>query len=722
MTKHYILSFLAVMLQAPAFAQMDIASARQQSLGSTVTISGIVTNGAELGNIRYIQDATAGLPAFPGSGSVPGFAATVIRGDSISVTGILVDFNGLLEISPITNYTIHTSGNALPAPIDLDLQHTLEEYEGSVGRCASVTFKESGFFTANNLYTIVDPGGHEAVVYIRNGSPIAGTLIPSGAIDLLAIVSDFNGIQLLPRDTDDFIPVGELFFTQLLRQRELSTSSVTFDWMTNIPAEAIISTTYPDLTIRIDTIFADKDHHTFTLDDLQAGTFYQVSVNAIRPGINIAGNRIWMSTASGFDNPIDVYFTQSADPAYSMGPLPVTTSGDAIWDALLTWIATAESTIDVCIYNINEVPIVAALEQAWQKGVRVRLIAAAATSNTALDPLPSFPVIFGNTAGLMHNKFVIIDAGIPKQSCLWTGSMNFTTPQIYDHYNNMVMLRDPTIAKAYTWEFNEMWGSQDEFPDETQSRFGSKKKDNTPHLFRMGSTLVELYFSPSDRTNYYIDEKIKQATNNISFALLTFTKDDLAESFIANYKMGINVRGIIDNINDNGSEYALLIQNGVPVKDHTPSTILHHKYAIMDEAMVVTGSHNWSNAANSINDENTVIIHDAAVANVFRQEFEARWNELAPLSVSHPQEWTMRFSVWDVKDNLVWVRSETTQEESGYWQILNVLGHTIFSGKTTACPEGTAWHQLELPLLPDGPYILQWCNQHIPRAQMFIVR
>lgn len=722
MTKHYILSFLAGILLVPALAQMDIASARQQSLGSTVTIRGIVTNGAELGNIRYIQDATAGLPAFPGSGSIPGFAATVNRGDSISVTGILVDFNGLLEISPIIDFTIHTSGNPLPVPIDLDLQHSIEEYEGLVGRCTSVTFKESGFFTANNLYTIIDPGGHEAVVYIRNGSPIVGTLIPSGAIDLLAIVSDFNGSQLLPRDAEDFIPVGELFFTQLLRQRDLSTSTVTFDWKTNIPAEALITTTYPDLTIRMDTIFANKAQHTFTLDDLQAGTFYQVSVNAIRPGINIAGNRIWMSTASGFDNPVEVYFTQSADPAYSMGPLPVTTSGDAIMDALLTWIAAAESTIDVCIYNINEVPIVAALEQAWQKGVRVRLIAADATSNTALDPLPSFPVIFGNTSGLMHNKFVIIDAGIPDHSCLWTGSMNFTTPQIYNHYNNMVMLRDPAIAKAYTWEFNEMWGAQDEFPDEMLSRFGSMKKDDTPHLFRMGSTLVEVYFSPSDRTNFYIDEKIKQAENNVSFALLTFTKDDLGESLIAKHKMGINVRGIIDNVNDNGSEYALLLQNGIAVKDHSPSTILHHKYAIMDDAMIVTGSHNWSNAANSVNDENTIIIHDASVANVFRQEFEARWNELAPLSVSHPNEWPMRFSVWDVKDNLIWVRSESTQEEVGYWKVLNALGTTISSGKTTTCPEGTAWHQLAIPPLPVGAYILQWCNQHKPCAQMFIVR
>lgn len=56
---------------------------------------------------------------------------------------------------------------------------------------------------------------------------------------------------------------------------------------------------------------------------------------------------------------------------------------------------------------------------------------------------------------------------------------------------------------------------------------------------------------------------------------------------------------------------------------------LHHKYAIIDHSnpesdpIVITGSHNWSGAAETTNDENTLIIHDATVANLFYQEFMA---------------------------------------------------------------------------------------------------
>ena len=60
----------------------------------------------------------------------------------------------------------------------------------------------------------------------------------------------------------------------------------------------------------------------------------------------------------------------------------------------------------------------------------------------------------------------------------------------------------------------------------------------------------------------------------------------------------------------------------------------HHKYAIADadilgsDPTVLTGSHNWSSNAENNSDENTLIIHDATIANIYLQEFEKRWGEL----------------------------------------------------------------------------------------------
>ena len=108
------------------------------------------------------------------------------------------------------------------------------------------------------------------------------------------------------------------------------------------------------------------------------------------------------------------------------------------------------------------------------------------------------------------------------------------------------------------------------------------------------------------------------------------------------------VHGVFDQDQDDcssGSEYYAL--NGDPCAYNywdPPADVwldtalptdsyLHHKYLLIDanrlgaDAKVLTGSHNWSYNAESYNDENTLILHDAAIANLYLQEFAARYHE-----------------------------------------------------------------------------------------------
>ncbi|HMX05513.1 MAG TPA: hypothetical protein PKE14_12645, partial [Chitinophagales bacterium] len=54
-----------------SLAQMTIADARLQPVGTSVTVKGIALNGPELGSIRYIQDAT---------GNIAVYSATLVTG------------------------------------------------------------------------------------------------------------------------------------------------------------------------------------------------------------------------------------------------------------------------------------------------------------------------------------------------------------------------------------------------------------------------------------------------------------------------------------------------------------------------------------------------------------------------------------------------------------------------------------------------------------------
>lgn len=692
--------------QIMVWGQQPIQAARLEPLGTTATIAGTVLNGQELGSIRYLQDATGGLAAFPGSGSASGFASQVQRGDSIIVTGVLVDYNGLLELTPITSFTVVSKGNLEPEPKALTFEWVDDTHESSLVHFEGVTFLQPGFFSANKQYIIQDAAGGQMPLYIRSGHPLVGKAIPTGTLDLTAIVSDFNGFQLLVRDSADLKPAGDLYFTRLVRQTDLSAQSVTLSWATNQPATARLTIKDPQGMVLSDTVPQVNAEHQYVLSGLDPATPYAILVTAVKDSLRVPGNLIMASTQSDLPGSIGVYFNQSVDPAGGSGPAPWSTSGDEILDALVSLIQEAESSIDVCIYNINEAVIVQALTVAHNKGVRVRLAAAASTSNSALEPPPPFPVIYGNDNALMHNKFVVIDAEVPAKAAVFMGSMNFTTPMIFNHPNNMLLFRDQALARAYTLEFEEMWGSSVALPDENLARFGSSKRDNTPHLFRIAGSMVESYFSPSDNTNVEILHEIQAMEQSMAFALLTFTKDDLADAMVAQNQIGREVRGIIDNINDNGSEFNYLIAGGVEVRDHEPTTILHHKYAVLDGDRVITGSHNWSNAANQVNDENTVIVHDEDVANQFLQEFEARWAELSSSSESLPDPLHFTASLAVKSPGIVWLRTISRTNAPLDWHLLDMMGRHIDSGKLDMTA-GDQWHFLTSSTWPAGTYLLQ---------------
>ncbi len=699
----FVLAFLAYSLAA--IGQTPINLARTFQEGTSVTISGRVTNGQELGTIRYVEDGTGGLPAYPGTGSVSGFANQVTRGDSITVTGVLVDYNGLLELSPVTGFVVHSKGNILPDPPSRMISDIQENLEGTLARFEAVTFLESGDFKGNSTYTIKDASGAQADVYVRNGQDLVGLPIPTAPVDLIGILSAYFGYQILPRDMQDIIPATDLFFTRDIRQTDLDASSVTLHWETNLPATARVMIEDVFGNGKQDTINASALIHTHSIQGLTPATFYRVQVIADRPGSMISSQQRWMSTASSLPGSIAVYFNRSVDQSYAMGAEPITTSGDDILDALIELIQQATQSIDLAIYNVNEDVIVNALNIAKNKGIQVRYIAAESTSNTSLEPPPAFPVLYGNDWALMHNKFVVIDAAIPEQAAVFTGSMNFTTSQILSYPNNMVLIRDHALAKNYTREFEEMWGSQGQVPEPDYARFGSEKWDNTPHLFKVNGSLVESYFSPSDFTNREILDELQNAVFSIRFALLTFTKDDLAEAMIQQLQNGLEVRGIIENINDNGSEFNKILNAGVDVIDHSPSILLHHKYAILDDEVVITGSHNWSNAADQQNDENTVIIHDALVANQFRQEFEARWGEI-PVSTTDPDPFA---SQWNgtIQSGTLFLFGKGDRYGSTEIELIDMFGrvvvrHSIWKNV------GMHTYSIPVPALPAGQYLVKF--------------
>ena len=307
----------------------------------------------------------------------------------------------------------------------------------------------------------------------------------------------------------------------------------------------------------------------------------------------------------------------------------------------------ARHSVDAALYSLSGGPgnaIASALIDVKSRGVNVRIICesdnryTSAFSALVNNGIPLITDAFDQVnagAGLMHNKFFVIDGrgGAPESVWVWTGSWNPTDPGTNADYQNAIEVQDPALAGAYTMEFNEMWGSDTDAPNFALSRFGARKTDNTPHRFVIGGRSVECYFSPSDGTTAHIVSTIASARHSVAFALLTLTRSDIGNALIAQKTAGHKVRGVLDNNTDQGTQYNNLVANGIDVrlKPGASYYLFHHKYGLVDaedpawDPVTITGSHNWTNSAETSNNENILIIRDGRIANEYLQEFSARY-------------------------------------------------------------------------------------------------
>lgn len=635
MNRTFRLLALTLLFPILSFAQsVPISVARSMPAGSVVSVRGVVTNGDELGKVRYLQDGTGGVAAFPGTGSVPGFETAVKTGDSIRVTGTLVDYHGLLEISPISDWQLISSNNPLPAPKPVALADISDALEGQLVSIECVSFGNAGgVFATSGTYNIVDANGTAAKIYIRTGHPLQNTTIPGSPVHLTAILSEYDDFQLLPRFSSDLAPAPCFYFTDKPDQSDIQQNAFTLAWETNQPSSAKLrygTTPTPSSEIALPN---QSPGHSYQLTGLAPGTIYWIQVEAQHNGETILSEVMPFATRSLSSGQIKVYFNHPIDLSSANGLQPAGQSFNEVLDEILTRIASAQQTIDVALYNNNRIDITNALKQAYANGVRVRYVAALDGTSPALDPPPAFPVIYGNTSALMHNKFMVIDAGLSDKAWVMGGSMNWTTGNMTEDFNNVLFIQDQSLAKTYELEFQEMWGSPGPQPDPANSRFGAEKKNNTPHRFIIGSVPVESWFSPSDQVTSHITDAIRTADSEALFSLLTFTKDDQAGALVEAFDKGVQVRGMIENTGDQGSEFNYLLSQGINVQQHSASGILHHKYGVIDadapgsEPLVVTGSHNWTFTAETANDENTLVIHNADIATLYKAEFERRWVE-----------------------------------------------------------------------------------------------
>jgi phosphatidylserine/phosphatidylglycerophosphate/cardiolipin synthase-like enzyme len=137
-------------------------------------------------------------------------------------------------------------------------------------------------------------------------------------------------------------------------------------------------------------------------------------------------------------------------------------------------------------------------------------------------------------------------------------------------------------------------------------------------------TRVAVYFSPGASCTAAIVRELANAKSTIHLQAYSFTSQWIAKALVDAEKRGVKVVAILDasNRTKNYSAADFLVHEGVETYIDSQHSIAHNKIIIIDNATVITGSFNFTKAADEKNAENLLVIPDAEIAAKYEQNWE----------------------------------------------------------------------------------------------------
>jgi phosphatidylserine/phosphatidylglycerophosphate/cardiolipin synthase-like enzyme len=137
---------------------------------------------------------------------------------------------------------------------------------------------------------------------------------------------------------------------------------------------------------------------------------------------------------------------------------------------------------------------------------------------------------------------------------------------------------------------------------------------------------AQVYFSPNGGGTDAVVTALASAHKTVLVQAYSFTSTPIAKALAAAKERGVEVRIILDKSQRTGrySGADFVAHAGIPVLIDEVPAIAHSKVMIIDSDLVITGSFNFTSAAESKNVENLLVLRSAALAQLYRENWLAR--------------------------------------------------------------------------------------------------
>jgi phosphatidylserine/phosphatidylglycerophosphate/cardiolipin synthase-like enzyme len=141
----------------------------------------------------------------------------------------------------------------------------------------------------------------------------------------------------------------------------------------------------------------------------------------------------------------------------------------------------------------------------------------------------------------------------------------------------------------------------------------------------LGASTPTVCFTPGTNCTELIVQALGASKRTVLVQAYSFTSAPIAQALLKAHQRGVSVQVILDK-SQRSEQYSsadFLANQGVPVVIDEKHAIAHHKVMVIDGETVLTGSFNFTKAAQEKNAENLVIIRDPALAAQYAQNWDA---------------------------------------------------------------------------------------------------
>ncbi len=145
--------------------------------------------------------------------------------------------------------------------------------------------------------------------------------------------------------------------------------------------------------------------------------------------------------------------------------------------------------------------------------------------------------------------------------------------------------------------------------------------------------MTKIHFSPGKDCLNAIIDAMRNAKKTAKICVFTISDNRIGNAILDMQMNGVNIQIISDNDKrfDKGSDIDYLYNKGIDIRLDTTSAHMHHKFAIFDDEITLTGSYNWTRSAETRNYENILVTDDKKVAKNYTKEFNRLWKVMEEL-------------------------------------------------------------------------------------------